>query len=88
MKQSSHSLTIICFSAISVRQSRKIMSTAKSKTDKSYGAGKAEKASAISNDAQGRINLKMVQNVLLVWLDSNIDENNGDSQNNIGQLRR
>jgi len=85
MKQSSHSLTIICFSRISFTQSAQIMSTTKSIIAKSSGAGKAQQAYTVSNDAQGRIN---VQNVLLVWLDGNIDENNDDCKNTITQLRR
>ena len=36
----------------------------------------------------GRINVQMVQNVLLIWLDSNIDDNSTDCQNTISQLRR
>ena len=36
----------------------------------------------------GRINVQMVQNVLLIWLDSNIDNNSTDCQNTISQLRR
>ncbi|CAF1368856.1 unnamed protein product [Adineta steineri] len=41
-------------------------------------------------DAEGRrrINIQRMQNVLLIWLDSNIDETNGDCQNTIKQLRR
>ncbi|CAF0871682.1 unnamed protein product [Adineta steineri] len=47
-------------------------------------------ASAILKDAEGRrpINIQQVQNVLLVWLDSNIDETNNDCQNTITKLRR
>ena len=37
---------------------------------------------------RGRLDLQMVQNVLLVWLDNNINENNSDCQNTISQLRR
>ena len=37
---------------------------------------------------RGRINAQMVQNVLLVWLDGKIDENQSDCQNTITQLRR
>ncbi|CAF1225915.1 unnamed protein product [Adineta steineri] len=46
--------------------------------------------SAVSKDAEGRrrINIQRMQNVLLIWLDSNIDETNDDSQNTITQLRR
>ncbi|CAF1438824.1 unnamed protein product [Adineta steineri] len=41
-------------------------------------------------DAEGRrrINIQRMQNVLLIWLDSNIDETNDDCQNTIKQLRR
>ncbi|CAF1355582.1 unnamed protein product [Adineta steineri] len=41
-------------------------------------------------DAEGRrrINIQRMQNVLLIWLDSNIDETNNDCQNTIKQLRR
>ena len=36
-----------------------------------------------------RDNILMVQNVLLIWLDKNIDEeNNDDCRNSINQLRR
>ena len=35
-----------------------------------------------------RINVHMVQNVLLVWLDANIDENSGDCRKTINHLRR
>jgi tetratricopeptide (TPR) repeat protein len=64
------------------------MNTEKSITAKFDGAEKAQKTPPVSNDAQGRINVQMVQNVLLVWLDSNIDENNSDCKNTITQLRR
>ena len=37
---------------------------------------------------RGRINIHMVQNVLLVWLDADIDENNDDFRNTIIHLRR
>jgi tetratricopeptide (TPR) repeat protein len=36
----------------------------------------------------GRINVQMVQNVLLIWLDSNIDDSSSDCRNTISQLRR
>ncbi|CAF4045318.1 unnamed protein product, partial [Adineta steineri] len=41
-------------------------------------------------DAEGRrrINIQRMQNVLLIWLDSNIDETNNDCQNTIKQLQR
>ncbi|CAF0842947.1 unnamed protein product [Adineta steineri] len=35
-----------------------------------------------------RINIQQTQNVLLIWLDSNIDESNYDCQNTITTLRR
>jgi tetratricopeptide (TPR) repeat protein len=57
---------------------------------KSSGAAKQKQASAHPKDAPegGRINVQMVQNVLLIWLDSNIDENSTDCRNTITQLRR
>ncbi|CAF1304562.1 unnamed protein product, partial [Adineta steineri] len=47
-------------------------------------------ASAVSKGAESRqrINLQQMQNVLLIWLDNNIDENNDDCQNTIIKLRR
>ncbi|CAF1358544.1 unnamed protein product [Adineta steineri] len=47
-------------------------------------------ASTVPEDADGgqRINLQHMQNVLLIWLDNNIDKNNEDCQNTITQLRR
>src|SRR4051812_38303600 len=39
--------------------------------------------------ARRRANLKVVQSVLLIWLDANIDEeNDADCRNTINQLRR
>ena len=37
---------------------------------------------------RGRLDFQIVQNVLFIWLDSNIHENNSDCQNTISQLRR
>ena len=37
--------------------------------------------------APRRLNIQMVQNVLLIWLDSNIDEKSDDCQNTLAQLR-
>jgi tetratricopeptide (TPR) repeat protein len=53
-------------------------------------SGGAAKASSQSKDVVGRrrINVQMAQNVLLIWLDSNIDENSTDCRNMITQLRR
>ncbi|CAF1063947.1 unnamed protein product [Adineta steineri] len=46
-------------------------------------------ASTVPKGAQGRrrINIQQLQNVLLIWLDSNIDETNNDCQNTITKLR-
>jgi tetratricopeptide (TPR) repeat protein len=41
-----------------------------------------------SADSHRRINVQMVQNVLLIWLDNNIDSNSIDCRNTITQLRR
>ena len=38
--------------------------------------------------ARRRIDIKIVQNVLLIWLDSNINNDNDDCRNTITQLRR
>jgi hypothetical protein len=48
------------------------------------------KASEFSNGAEmrRRINVKMVQNVVLIWLDSNISDSNSDCRNTLAQLRR
>ncbi|CAF0750076.1 unnamed protein product [Adineta steineri] len=46
--------------------------------------------STVSKGAEGRrrINIQQVQNVLLIWLDNNIDKTNVDCQNTITKLRR
>ncbi|CAF1089796.1 unnamed protein product [Adineta steineri] len=46
--------------------------------------------SAVPQRAEGRrrINIQQMQNVLLIWLDSNIDETNVDCQNTIKKLKR
>src|SRR4051812_21362293 len=67
------------------------MSNDKSKATTLTGAAaKAEQVSAHSKGAvpRTRINIQMVQNVLLIWLDKNIDDNNADCRNTISQLRR
>ncbi|CAF0925874.1 unnamed protein product [Adineta steineri] len=48
------------------------------------------KASTVPKGVEGRrrINIQPMQNVLLIWLDSNIDETNDDCQNTITKLRR
>ncbi|CAF3615250.1 unnamed protein product [Adineta steineri] len=46
-------------------------------------------ASTVSKAAEGRrrIDIQQMQNALLIWLDSNIDETNDDYQNTITKLR-
>ena len=50
----------------------------------------AASSSTQPKDAKRRdqTDVQMVQNVLLIWLDSNIDKNNSDCQNTIAHLRR
>jgi tetratricopeptide (TPR) repeat protein len=57
--------------------------------DKSAATVKAEHTSADSKGAtpRRRINVEKAQNLLLIWLDKNIDENSVDCQNTITQLR-
>ncbi|CAF1014854.1 unnamed protein product [Adineta steineri] len=47
-------------------------------------------ASAVSKGAEDRrrINVQRMQNVLIIWLDSNIDETNDDCRHTITKLRR
>ena len=54
------------------------------------GKSKAPQASVQPKDAvsRRRMNIQMVQNVLLTWLDNNIDESSADYRNTITQLRR
>jgi tetratricopeptide (TPR) repeat protein len=49
-----------------------------------------KQASDSTKDARRRrrANIEMVQNVVLIWLDSNIDDNNEDCRNTVVQLRR
>ena len=53
-------------------------------------SGGVKQASVQSKDAvpRRRMNIQMVQNVLLLWLDNNIDESSADCSNTITQLRR
>ena len=62
----------------------------KKKSTATGKTGGAEQASAIPKDAnpRRRINVKMVQNVLLIWLDNNIDDNNADCRNTVSKLQR
>ena len=59
-------------------------------TGKSSDQEKSEQGSTAVKDAhvRRRVDMKMVQNVLLIWLDSNIDDINQDCQNTVTQLRR
>src|SRR5205814_854113 len=61
-----------------------------SSSDKSSSAAKSEQTSARSKGAisRGRINVQMVQNVFLIWLDDNINDTSADCRNTITQLRR
>jgi tetratricopeptide (TPR) repeat protein len=54
------------------------------------GAAHKEKTSNYLKDTVpgGRIRNPMVQNVLLIWLDQNIDDKKPDCQNTVAQLRR
>ena len=58
-------------------------------TGKLDGEKKPDEVPAVSKDATAyqRVNIRMVQNVILIWLDSNIDDNNEDCNNTISQLR-
>ncbi|CAF3895444.1 unnamed protein product, partial [Adineta steineri] len=64
------------------------MSNRKSTTTNKYDG--AIKTFPFAEDAERRqpINIQNMQNVLLIWLDSNIDETNVNCQNTIKQLRR
>jgi hypothetical protein len=65
------------------------MSMKKSTAGKSGDTEEADEQSVLSKDATRyqRVNIKMVQNVLLIWLDSNIDDNNDNCRNTVSQLR-
>ncbi|CAF1305618.1 unnamed protein product [Adineta steineri] len=51
---------------------------------------KAKQVSSFSRDAVAnrRMNMQRMQNVLVIWLDNNINENNADCSNTIKQLKR
>lgn len=57
---------------------------------KSSGVGGTGKLLGHFKDATKycRINIQMVQNVLLIWLDGKIDENNADCRKTVSHLRR
>ncbi|CAF1046650.1 unnamed protein product [Adineta steineri] len=50
----------------------------------------AKRVSSFSKDATAnrRMNMQRMQNVLLIWLDNSINENNADCSNTIKQLKR
>jgi tetratricopeptide (TPR) repeat protein len=57
---------------------------------KSSGAGRAKQASTVSKGDNTRqyTGIRQLQNVLLIWLDNNIDDNNEDCRNTVTELRR
>ena len=57
-------------------------------TSKPISKSEITSAQAKDPDRCRRMNVQMVQNILLIWLDNNIDENNSDCRNSITQLRR
>ncbi|CAF0844082.1 unnamed protein product [Adineta steineri] len=59
-------------------------------TSKPSGSKKIHATSGISTRATDirRMNMQRMQNVLLIWLDGNINENNADCSNTIKQLKR
>ena len=63
---------------------------ATSKSTPTGKSGDAKQASVQSKDAvpRRRMNIQMVQNVLLIWVDNNIDEKSADCRNTMTQLRR
>ena len=52
------------------------------------GTDEAISAHPIDITPSPQLNSRMVQNVILIWLDQNTDENNPDCRNTIEQLRR
>jgi tetratricopeptide (TPR) repeat protein len=67
------------------------MGNRKSTVDgKSRNAGQPERRSATTKDTDScqQVNTRMAQNVLLIWLDSNISDANEDCRNTVSQLRR
>lgn len=63
--------------------------TNSSVADTSVGVEIAEQASVPAKRIvpRQRRNVRMIQNVFLIWLDQNIDDNNVDCRNTIAQLR-
>ena len=67
------------------------MASKKSTKTGSSGAAQSSQQPSSSSRvavARQRANIQRVQNVLLVWLDNNIDNNTEDCQNTVTQLRR
>ena len=60
------------------------------KSTRSNRSDGAEQTSALPKGAgaRRRVDIKMVQNVLLIWLDTNINIKNEDCANTVTQLRR
>ena len=58
-------------------------------TASKYGDTGQASVSSKGAGVRQRINVRMMQNVLLIWLDANIDEeNNADCRHTVTQLRR
>ena len=59
-------------------------------TGKSGGPKKSEQTSVVLKDvrARRRADIKVVQNIRLIWLDNNIDDKMEDCRNTVTQLRR
>ncbi|CAF1524115.1 unnamed protein product, partial [Adineta steineri] len=59
-------------------------------TNKSSDTKETHPQSGVSTRATAnrRMNMQRMQNVLLIWLDNNINENNADCSNTITQLKR
>ena len=64
------------------------MSKAKATATASKSGGAESSTYPKGASRGGRINVQMVQNVLLVWLDGDIEESSSDCQHTIAQLRR
>jgi tetratricopeptide (TPR) repeat protein len=56
----------------------------------SGGAKNTEQSSAVPKGAipRSRVNIQWMQNVLLIWLDNNIEHKNEDCRNTVSELRR
>jgi tetratricopeptide (TPR) repeat protein len=83
-------VSLAFFDNFEFTRSTQTMSYKKSTVGKFADTEKAEQQSVLSKGATRyeRVNIKMVQNVLLIWLDNSIDDDNEDCQNTVSQLRR